>query len=585
MVFCPDCGSKNEENANFCAECGVKLIFIKDPKPTQDEENHKTQNLSQRFKTATKDVDQQILNIVDELAINIRNDNWIGKCPVCKSPNLNRSGIPKISELKIKKQYTCKECGAFFEQKGDNYELSGISSTLNPVWQRYGNQILTTDQWTNIANEDISDTKTGQRSKIANNTTKIQADSTLGNDLVECMECGYYNPFSTKYCLNCEESLKEKELCYFGTSSIRPDVSITNKSIILHHKKSGFLNNNKSGKISVYDWNKIHNIRFKQKDKLKIYFNYGKNNLPVKMKLSKRHIDQFNSIYTIKRLTRELYAADIYEYIQNFVKIYKNKIMQYSFDYHLVNMEYWANQDEIKKLRVLLISKGKELTFREIALLIHKEIKKQSYKEFKEKMLYNNPKNLYDYIENFVYAYGTQYLTYISSLSELLYEEDVNYDSPLEELILGMKTQIEMERFENNLIESKDKTIAIENIDTLNGYEFENFLKILFEKMGYNVKNTPLSGDQGADLVIERFGEKIVVQAKCYSNKVPNKAVQEVVASKAQYNADKAIVVTNNYFTNSAIELANSNGVELINRDKLNILIEQHSISINELLV
>jgi len=55
--------------------------------------------------------------------------------------------------------------------------------------------------------------------------------------------------------------------------------------------------------------------------------------------------------------------------------------------------------------------------------------------------------------------------------------------------------------------------------------------------MGYNVLKTPYSKDQGADLILERFEEMTVVQAKRYKGNVGNSAVQEVVASKAYYQA------------------------------------------------
>lgn len=59
-----------------------------------------------------------------------------------------------------------------------------------------------------------------------------------------------------------------------------------------------------------------------------------------------------------------------------------------------------------------------------------------------------------------------------------------------------------------------------------------------------------------ADLVLKKFGEITIVQAKRYNNKVTNKAIQEVVASIKYYNAHKGAVITNNEFTDSAIELA-----------------------------
>jgi len=81
--------------------------------------------------------------------------------------------------------------------------------------------------------------------------------------------------------------------------------------------------------------------------------------------------------------------------------------------------------------------------------------------------------------------------------------------------------------------------------------------------LGYTVVQTSLSGDQGADLIISKNGEKTVVQAKKYAGKVSNKAIQEIAAAKDHYKAQKAIVITNSSFTKSAIDLALSNNVEL----------------------
>ena len=94
--------------------------------------------------------------------------------------------------------------------------------------------------------------------------------------------------------------------------------------------------------------------------------------------------------------------------------------------------------------------------------------------------------------------------------------------------------------------------------------------------MGYQVKHTKLSGDQGADLVVEKFGEKTAVQAKNYNNPVSNRAIQETVAAISHYACDNGMVVTNSFFTKGAIELAESNNVRLINRDELSRFIEEY---------
>lgn len=110
---------------------------------------------------------------------------------------------------------------------------------------------------------------------------------------------------------------------------------------------------------------------------------------------------------------------------------------------------------------------------------------------------------------------------------------------------------------------------GIDVIDKMSGEQFENYLKCFFEEQGYKVKTTPRTGDYGCDLLLKKAGKCITVQAKRYSEKVGIKAVQEVIGSIKHYKADSAMVITNNYFTQNAVELADSNQVELWDRDVL----------------
>ncbi|OIJ13882.1 hypothetical protein BKP35_08520 [Anaerobacillus arseniciselenatis] len=107
----------------------------------------------------------------------------------------------------------------------------------------------------------------------------------------------------------------------------------------------------------------------------------------------------------------------------------------------------------------------------------------------------------------------------------------------------------------------------------MSGTEFEEFIYDLFKKMGYSVNLTPSSGDQGIDIVAVKNGLRIGIQTKCYSNSVSNKAIQEVVAGVKHYQLSKAIVITNNFFTKSAIALAQSNDVVLWDRSMLEVKI------------
>ena len=125
----------------------------------------------------------------------------------------------------------------------------------------------------------------------------------------------------------------------------------------------------------------------------------------------------------------------------------------------------------------------------------------------------------------------------------------------------------DLESFEKNLGIIQKKLVG--DFKNLTGHQFEDYLKDIFQILGYEVIRTKLSGDQGADLIIKKDEQKTVVQAKKYFGDVTNKAIQEVVASKEHYGANKAMVVTTGNFTKSAIELAKSNKVELWDKNKL----------------
>ena len=110
---------------------------------------------------------------------------------------------------------------------------------------------------------------------------------------------------------------------------------------------------------------------------------------------------------------------------------------------------------------------------------------------------------------------------------------------------------------------------GISEIDSMDGRAFELFLATLFRRLGYRVEVTRARGDYGADLVVERDGRKLAVQAKRWQKDIGVKAIQEAVGSIAMYRCDGAMVVTNREFTRPARRLADANAVELWDRQAL----------------
>lgn len=145
-----------------------------------------------------------------------------------------------------------------------------------------------------------------------------------------------------------------------------------------------------------------------------------------------------------------------------------------------------------------------------------------------------------------------------------------------------------------SLVKEDIKNLAVSNIDIYlsltsnqqpdgelgnelgrnDGVGYENHLINTINKdTKWKAEGTSTSGDQGADLIIQKSGFVAVVQVKNYSQKVGNKSVQEAYSAKKFYNADMAFVVSKIGFTNSAWELSESTGVKILTeRDFIDFL-------------
>lgn len=115
------------------------------------------------------------------------------------------------------------------------------------------------------------------------------------------------------------------------------------------------------------------------------------------------------------------------------------------------------------------------------------------------------------------------------------------------------------------------------HLDQLSGVEFEEFLAGLFRAQGYTAELTPTSGDYGADLILNKNGQRIAVQAKRYVGSVGVSAVQEALSGQAYYQCHTAWVITTGAFTTNALELARKSGVKMIGRSEIGNLMAQHT--------
>ena len=110
----------------------------------------------------------------------------------------------------------------------------------------------------------------------------------------------------------------------------------------------------------------------------------------------------------------------------------------------------------------------------------------------------------------------------------------------------------------------------------MEGHTFEYACANIMRANGFkNVKVTQGSGDYGVDIIAYKNGKKYAVQCKRYSHKLDNKPIQEVKAGLAYYHCDIGAVMTNQYFTEPAKELAKINGIKLWDRNALSKMLRK----------
>lgn len=72
-----------------------------------------------------------------------------------------------------------------------------------------------------------------------------------------------------------------------------------------------------------------------------------------------------------------------------------------------------------------------------------------------------------------------------------------------------------VERLGNQLEHfNPNQFITMYLVDAMDGLQFEAFLVEIFQTIGFDVKETKKTADQGADLFVSRFGKNMVIQAK-----------------------------------------------------------------------
>ncbi len=135
----------------------------------------------------------------------------------------------------------------------------------------------------------------------------------------------------------------------------------------------------------------------------------------------------------------------------------------------------------------------------------------------------------------------------------------------------SQKLAIDTSNLKNKILKMRSNLPFDSSVDTMDGYKFEHYCGDLLQYNGFtDVTVTQDRGDKGVDIIAQKNGQKYAIQCKRSEKSIGNKAIQEIYTGKDYYDCNVAAVLTNNTFTNSALDMAEKTNVILWDRQILN---------------
>ncbi len=205
--------------------------------------------------------------------------------------------------------------------------------------------------------------------------------------------------------------------------------------------------------------------------------------------------------------------------------------------------------------------------------------------------------------EKEVYIYtptviSDEFITFEAKLAQLmankmeLSDEVLKNDGALNHMLNGIDNDIShndlmpTHTIKNEKLE--ERIITIDDIDKLDGFLFEKFCTIIYQKQSFQAINTKKSNDGGTDiLVIKRDKTGFLIQCKHSANnekKLSWEAVQNIMGGKAIYEKSypnikfTPVIFTNQYFNKNAHEKAKINDIKVIERNYIEFFLKDNII-------
>jgi restriction endonuclease Mrr len=118
---------------------------------------------------------------------------------------------------------------------------------------------------------------------------------------------------------------------------------------------------------------------------------------------------------------------------------------------------------------------------------------------------------------------------------------------------------------------SKSYVPTMNQLRDLSPNEFEDAIAAVFERLGFDVEQTPYVGDHGRDAVMYHGGNKILLECKRYGEETTSDRPQLQIFHSAIVSdaATAGIFVTTGRVSNGAIEFAKRTSITIVSGNSL----------------
>lgn len=127
-----------------------------------------------------------------------------------------------------------------------------------------------------------------------------------------------------------------------------------------------------------------------------------------------------------------------------------------------------------------------------------------------------------------------------------------------------------LEKMKQDRIKKMKAIKKLDEIKKMTPFEFEHFIREMYELLGYQARVTSQTGDGGKDIILYKNSIKKIVECKRYNKiKVTRPEIQKFHSAIIDTNASKGVFITTGGYTAPAVKYVENKPIELINGDNL----------------